>query len=367
VCAEALLGLGYLHDNSVIHRDFKPQNMLVTAAGHVKLADFGLSADTTRQNAERMESRWGADGGDSGCGASSAAASSGTAGAGSGSPSAAGERKGDGDEALQKSAVGTPDYLAPEILRLAGHSYAVDFWALGVVLYQFLIGETPFAAATPAAVYARILSADATMPVADEDASADAADLLPLLLTDDPTRRLGSDGVGEIKAHAFFSGVDWSVELCQQPAPFKPKLRHATDTSNFKMSARTRLHAERCMREVERAEREKANAEAAKAEAAMAAAAASCGDRGSAAAGCTQRHAHRKAGLAALVAEPEPAGCKSAAAEEERSEASGSEDTAEEDGILTDDSFHRVNATHVARTQLGLASLSVLDPDASAK
>ena len=232
-CAETVLGLEYLHSVGIVHRDIKPQNMLITAEGHVKLADFGLSAENPR------------DSHDDGPGSGS-----------SGSKSSAGPPPSLKKKQPAKSGVGTPDFLAPEILRREPCCEMVDFWALGVVLYQFLVGETPFNADSVQEVYARILAGEVDFPTED-DVSAGAVAILRALLVQDPQRRLGSKvaseehGVGEIRQHAFFDEIDWSSPLWQQPSPYKPTLAAPTDTSNFQMNALARVQAERARDQLE--------------------------------------------------------------------------------------------------------------------
>jgi len=205
--AEALLGLEYLHSRGVVHRDIKPQNMLITATGHIKLADFGLSAvdALTHKN---------------------------------------------------HSAKGTPEYLAPEILTRTGHSCPVDFWSLGVVLFQFLVGETPFAAADVQEVYQNILHGRVEIP--ETEISVNAYDLFSKLLVVDVEKRLGTRGVSELKEHPFFAAVDFSRELWCAESPFKPALRHPEDTSNFQMDSEARISANRLRDDLEKASRESA-------------------------------------------------------------------------------------------------------------
>lgn len=118
--------------------------------------------------------------------------------------------------------MGTTDYLAPELLRREWHDLRVDFWALGVVLYHLLAGDTPFAAATPAKIAARVLSGDMEM-LSEDDFSPEAVDILSTLLVADPNERLGhNDGCSELMAHPFFAQLDWSTPLYLQPSVYKP-------------------------------------------------------------------------------------------------------------------------------------------------
>ena len=127
------------------------------------------------------------------------------------------------DEVKPKKAVGTPDYLAPEMLLLKPFSFPIDFWAIGVVLFQFLVGETPFYADSAQATYERILHVPPDIPP-PEDLSEGSVSLLHALLIKDPAKRLGANGVAEIKAHAFFAPIDWETPLCEQQSPCKPTL-----------------------------------------------------------------------------------------------------------------------------------------------
>eukprot|EP00899_Mesostigma_viride_P016090 jgi/Mesvir1/24482/Mv21839-RA.1 len=129
--------------------------------------------------------------------------------------------------------VGTPDYLAPEILLGTGHGPEVDWWSLGAILYEFITGTPPFNAETPQDIFDNIMNRDIVWPSVPEDMSYEAKDLIDKLLTSDPNKRLGHNGAAEVKAHPYFYGVDWNT-LVQQKAVFIPKTENEQDTSYFK-------------------------------------------------------------------------------------------------------------------------------------
>jgi serine/threonine protein kinase len=155
--AQIVAALRFLREHKVVHRDLKPDNCLVTADGHLKLADFGLSF-------------FGATGGN--------------------------------------GRVGTPDYMAPEMVLSKPHGFEVDYWALGAMLFEMLAGVTPFHADDPPSTFCNILSGEIDWALL-EDVSPPVFDLLRGLLTFDPRERLGAGSVREIMEHNWFAGIDW--------------------------------------------------------------------------------------------------------------------------------------------------------------
>ncbi|XP_009467344.1 PREDICTED: serine/threonine-protein kinase greatwall [Nipponia nippon] len=125
--------------------------------------------------------------------------------------------------------LGTPDYLAPELLLTKPHGSAVDWWALGVCLFEFLTGIPPFNDETPTQVFQNILKRDIPWPEGEEKLSDNAQNAIDILLTIDSTKRAG---LKELKHHPLFHGVDWD-NLQNQPMPFIPQPDDETDTSYF--------------------------------------------------------------------------------------------------------------------------------------
>ncbi|KAI0939256.1 hypothetical protein AcV5_000725 [Taiwanofungus camphoratus] len=133
----------------------------------------------------------------------------------------------------EQKVVGTPDYLAPEtILGLRGDDAAVDWWALGVITYEFLYGLPPFHAETPEKVFEKILSGHIDWHEDYVEASADALDFMQRLMTVDSLKRLGANGAEEVKSHSFFAGIDWD-KITTTEAAFIPQVTDPESTDYF--------------------------------------------------------------------------------------------------------------------------------------
>ena len=128
---------------------------------------------------------------------------------------------------------GTPEYLAPEVIRNTGHTTAVDWWALGILIYEFLVGQPPFWDANPLKIYEQIVSGKLRYPSA---MPADARALVAALCTVDVSRRLGHTrgGAGAVRRHAWFAGTDWEAVLARrEPGPIVPHVKGGEDARNF--------------------------------------------------------------------------------------------------------------------------------------
>ncbi|CAN6232362.1 unnamed protein product [Urochloa humidicola] len=227
--AELVLVLEHLHGLGVVYRDLKPENVLIQDTGHIMLVDFDLSTtlpppppppppDTTSPSsrASRPSSRCRRIRGKN---KTAAAATMVLACFSSrGRHAAVPETRG-GDArtpaAKSSSFVGTEDYVAPEIVAGSGHDHAVDWWGLGVVLYEMLYGRTPFRGRSRRETFRRVLAAPPEMP----GEPTPLRDLIARLLEKEPGRRLGAHGV---RRHAFFRGVDWDRVLDVARPPFIP-------------------------------------------------------------------------------------------------------------------------------------------------
>uniref|UniRef100_A0A8C2BA89 Rho-associated protein kinase 1 n=1 Tax=Cyprinus carpio TaxID=7962 RepID=A0A8C2BA89_CYPCA len=189
--AEVVLALDCIHSMGFIHRDVKPDNMLLDKAGHLKLADFGTCMKMNKDGMVRCD-----------------------------------------------TAVGTPDYISPEVLKSQGgdgyYGRECDWWSVGVFLYEMLVGDTPFYADSLVGTYSKIMNHKNALTFPDDsDISKDAKSLICAFLTDREVR-LGRNGVDEIKRHSFFKNDQWSWEnMRETAAPVVPELSSDVDTSNF--------------------------------------------------------------------------------------------------------------------------------------
>ncbi|XP_065185243.1 microtubule-associated serine/threonine-protein kinase 3-like isoform X2 [Sycon ciliatum] len=199
--AETVLALEYLHNYGVVHRDLKPDNLLITSEGHVKLTDFGLSKMGLMSYATTMYE------------------------------SGLGKQQIFTDEQLY----GTPDYIAPEVILRSGYGFPVDWWAMGIILYEFLVGLVPFYVESGLVdeLFEQITAEDVEPDFPDDPPLPDeAVNLIKCLLVRTPTERLGSHGPDDVKKHFFFQPVDWRTLLLQK-AEFVPHLDNPEDTSYF--------------------------------------------------------------------------------------------------------------------------------------
>lgn len=200
--AEVLIGLEYLHCLGIIYRDLKPENILLQADGHVVLTDFDLSFKTSckpqviKHPPSKRRSR------------------------STPPPTFVAE-----PVSQSNSFVGTEEYIAPEIITGAGHSSAIDWWALGILLYEMLYGRTPFRGKNRQKTFSNILNKDLTFP-SSIPVSLAARQVIHSLLNRDPASRLGSNGgASEIKEHPFFRGIAWPLIRCMTPPPLDAPLQ----------------------------------------------------------------------------------------------------------------------------------------------
>ncbi|XP_067157269.1 microtubule-associated serine/threonine-protein kinase 2 isoform X2 [Apteryx mantelli] len=197
--AETVLALEYLHNYGIVHRDLKPDNLLITSMGHIKLTDFGLSKIGLMSLTTNLYE---------------------------------GHIEKDTREFLDKQVCGTPEYIAPEVILRQGYGKPVDWWAMGVILYEFLVGCVPFFGDTPEELFGQVISDEIAWPDGDDALPPDAQDLISKLLRQNPLERIGTGSAFEVKQHRFFKDLDWNG-LLRQKAEFIPQLESEDDTSYF--------------------------------------------------------------------------------------------------------------------------------------
>uniref|UniRef100_A0A6B2L4K5 non-specific serine/threonine protein kinase n=1 Tax=Arcella intermedia TaxID=1963864 RepID=A0A6B2L4K5_9EUKA len=180
--AEIVAGLEYLHSSGVIYRDLKPENLLLSADGHIVLTDFGLSKEGLFDRNDRTV-----------------------------------------------TFCGTPEYLAPEVLEGKGYTRAVDWWSLGTLVYEMLTGLPPYYCEDIQQMYLKIMTAELDIP---DKFDPYVGDLLSRLLERDVSLRLQDPE--KIKRHPFFRGIDWNLLIEKKiPPPFVPEVSGVDDTSNI--------------------------------------------------------------------------------------------------------------------------------------
>uniref|UniRef100_A0A673J6B3 protein kinase C n=1 Tax=Sinocyclocheilus rhinocerous TaxID=307959 RepID=A0A673J6B3_9TELE len=180
-----LLGLEFLHQNRIVYRDLKLDNLLMDSDGFVRIADFGLCK----------------------------------------------EGMGHGDRT--STFCGTPEFLAPEVLTDSMYTRAVDWWGLGVLIYEMLVGESPFPGDDEEEVFDSIVNDEVRYP---RFMSPESVSIIQKLLQKNPEKRLGAgeQDANEVKRHRFFQGIDWEALLSKSvKPPFLPSIKAPADVSNF--------------------------------------------------------------------------------------------------------------------------------------
>ncbi|GLT76903.1 hypothetical protein SLA2020_485370 [Shorea laevis] len=222
---ETVLAIESIHKHNYIHRDIKPDNLLLDKNGHMKLSDFGLCKPLDCSNLQEKDL--------------SVATNLSGALQSDGRPAAPKRTQQEQLQHWQRnrrmlaySTVGTPDYIAPEVLLKKGYGMECDWWSLGAIMYEMLVGYPPFYSDEPMTTCRKIVNWRTHLKFPEEaKLSPEAKDLIKKLLCN-VEQRLGTKGADEIKAHLWFKGVEWD-KLYQMKAAFIPEVNDELDTQNF--------------------------------------------------------------------------------------------------------------------------------------
>ena len=223
--AEMVLAIESVHDMGCIHRDLKPDNVLIGKDGHIKLSDFGLSKKLDafldknnklifNQDNKNLKNN-------------------------NSNLSYAEQFRIFKNMKSKKrrekafSTVGTPDYIAPEVFKQKGYGQEIDWWSLGVIMFEMMIGYPPFYSDNSTETCKKILDWENHLEIRPEaNISKEAVDILKRLIND-PEKRLGRNGADEIKQHPYFKNVDWKHIKETMIPPFIPELKGPFDTKYF--------------------------------------------------------------------------------------------------------------------------------------
>lgn len=181
----------YIHGKGVAYRDLKPENLLVDARGYLKVIDFGFAKAIPFEKNGALQSK-------------------------------------------SFTLCGTPEYLAPELVLSRGHDKSVDYWALGCLLYELLVGHTPFQDEQHDEIFKKVIHSQKHLAF-PRGLDNDSQDLVKKLLNHNPAFRLGNllGGPADIMEHSFFAGLDWAqLKAKALPAPYQPTIRDPMDVSN---------------------------------------------------------------------------------------------------------------------------------------